>query len=53
VHLGFTHPVTGEKVGIHSTACLRDDAGGTAEGQFAAVLERFAWSQAAAPLPAT
>lgn len=38
----FRHPVTGEKVG----------AGATPRDQFAAVLERFGWSQSSAPLPA-
>jgi tRNA pseudouridine65 synthase len=43
--LEFSHPVRGEKVGV----------GGTAGDQFAqcpGLLERFAWSQAAAPAPA-
>jgi tRNA pseudouridine65 synthase len=43
VHLGFTHPVTHAKVGV----------GSTAGDQFAAVLERFDWSQFKAPCPAT
>lgn len=33
-HLGFTHPATGRKVGV----------GGTVNGEFAALLERFGWT---------
>jgi tRNA pseudouridine65 synthase len=42
VRMAFLHPLSGEKVGI----------GGTAQGQFAALLERFDWSHASAPFPA-
>jgi tRNA pseudouridine65 synthase len=42
VRMVFRHPLSGEKVGI----------GGTAQGQFAALLERFDWSHASAPFPA-
>ena len=52
VRLEFVHPVTGEKVGAGSTVSQRDDAGGTVSDQFAALLERFDWSQASAPCPA-
>jgi tRNA pseudouridine65 synthase len=38
VHLAFSHPVSGEKVGV----------GGTAQDQFAALLERFGWLGATA-----
>jgi tRNA pseudouridine65 synthase len=41
-HLAFRHPVTGEAVSV--TATVKD--------QFAAVLERFGWSQFNAPRPA-
>jgi tRNA pseudouridine65 synthase len=42
VSLAFRHPVTGEKVGV----------GATVRDQFAALLERFDWSQFNAPRPA-
>jgi tRNA pseudouridine65 synthase len=45
MHLGFTHPVTGEKVGAGGTA-------GDPFAQCAGLIERFDWSQAAAPAPA-
>ncbi len=42
VGIAFRHPDTGEKVGV----------GATPKDQFAALLERFGWSQAITPLPA-
>jgi len=49
VRLGFSHPVSGEKIGVGAMKC---PAAGTAGDQFEALIARFDWSHASAPCPA-